>query len=71
RIVAVRDPSGSFLAWQRPLHQGVGLGPVWRALVFLTGLVPTLFVVTGMMMWLKKRRRNMPMSAVLAEEGAG
>ena len=71
RVVTVRDPSGSFLAWQRPLHQGAGLGPVWRALVFLTGLVPTLFVVTGVVMWLRKRQRHMPMSAVLAEEGAG
>lgn len=71
RVVTVRDPSGSFLAWQRPLHQGAGLGPVWRALVFLTGFVPTLFVVTGVVMWLKKRRRHMPMTAVLAEEGAG
>jgi uncharacterized iron-regulated membrane protein len=70
-VVTVRDPSQSFLAWQRPLHQGTGLGPVWRALVFLSGLVPTLFVVTGILMWLKKRKRHMPMSAVLAEEVAG
>ena len=69
RVVAVRDPSRGFLAWQRPLHQGAGLGPVWRALVFLTGLVPTLFVVTGILMWLRKRKRHMPMSAAMAEEG--
>jgi uncharacterized iron-regulated membrane protein len=71
RIVTVRDPSASFLAWQRPLHQGAGLGPAWRALVFLTGLVPTLFVVTGIVMWLRKRKQHMPMSAVMAKEGAG
>jgi uncharacterized iron-regulated membrane protein len=70
-IAAIRDPSSTFLAWQRPIHQGVGLGAVWRALVFLSGFVPTLFVVTGVVMWLKKRRRHIPMSAALAEEVVG
>jgi uncharacterized iron-regulated membrane protein len=69
-IVGQRDPSQSFLAWQRPVHQGTGLGPVWRALVFLSGFVPTLFVVTGVIMWAKKRRRRLPM-ATLVEEVAG
>ena len=71
RIVATRDPSGSFMAWQRPLHQGSGLGVVWQALVFLSGLVPALFVITGVIMWLKKRKRHLPMSAALAEEAVG
>jgi uncharacterized iron-regulated membrane protein len=39
--------------------------------VFLSGLVPALFVFTGVVMWLKKRKRHIPMSAVLAEETAG
>jgi hypothetical protein len=26
--------------------------------------VPTLFVVTGLVMWLKKRRRHVPMTAM-------
>jgi uncharacterized iron-regulated membrane protein len=69
-VVGQRDPSASFLAWQRPVHQGVGLGPVWRALVFLSGFVPTLFVVTGVIMWAKKRKRRLPM-ATLVEEVAG
>jgi uncharacterized iron-regulated membrane protein len=69
-VVGQRDPSQSFLAWQRPVHQGTGLGPVWRALVFLSGFVPTLFVVTGVIMWAKKRRRRLPM-ATLVEEVAG
>ena len=66
-VVGQRDPSTSFLAWQRPVHQGVGLGAVWRALVFLSGFVPSLFVVTGVIMWAKKRKRRLPM-ATLAEE---
>lgn len=72
-VLAVRDPSQSFLAWMRPVHQG-SLGVVWKFLVFLSGLVPSLFVVTGLVMWLKKRRRHVPMSAplpdALAEEAA-
>lgn len=70
-VVAKRDPSQSFMAWQRPLHQGSGLGAIWKALVFLSGLVPALFVVTGVIMWLKKRKRHLPMTAVLAEEAVG
>lgn len=67
KVIAVRDNSSSFLAWMRPVHQGSGLGVVWRFLVFLSGLVPTLFVVTGIIMWMKKRRRHVPMTARLEE----
>jgi uncharacterized iron-regulated membrane protein len=70
-VVAARDMSNSVMAWQRPLHQGSGLGAIWQFLVFLSGLVPALFVFTGVVMWLKKRKRHIPMSAVLAEETAG
>jgi uncharacterized iron-regulated membrane protein len=67
KVIGVRDNSASVLAWMRPLHQGTGLGVVYRFLVFLSGLVPTLFVVTGLIMWLKKRRRHVPMTATLEE----
>ena len=45
RIVSVIDPSDfnageTWLAWQRAMHAGAGLGPVWKALVFLVGLLP-------------------------------
>ncbi len=69
KVIATRDPSESFLAWQRPVHQGL-LGPVWRFLVFLSGFVPALFVVTGVVMWWKKYRRRIPMNAPLAEAAA-
>lgn len=71
QVVAKRDPSQNFLAWQRPLHQGSGLGAIWKALVFFSGLVPALFVITGVVMWVKKRQRRLPMTAALAEEAAG
>jgi uncharacterized iron-regulated membrane protein len=70
QVVAKRDPSENFLAWQRPLHQGSGLGAIWKALVFLSGLVPALFVITGVVMWVKKRQRRLPMTAALAQEAA-
>jgi uncharacterized iron-regulated membrane protein len=59
-ILAVQDPR-SFslgelvLAYQHALHEGGGLGPVWRLLVFLSGFLPLVFAITGTMMWLKKR----------------
>ena len=62
-VLAVRDPSERFQSWMRPVHQG-SLGPVWRFLVFLSGLVPALFVTTGLIMWWKKRQRHMPMTAM-------
>jgi len=63
-VVSVRDPSQRFMAWMRPVHDGSTLGPVWRFLVFLSGLVPLLFVVTGMIMWAKKRKRRVPMTTL-------
>lgn len=30
-------------------------GPVWASLVTLTGIFPTVFAITGIVMWLRKR----------------
>jgi uncharacterized iron-regulated membrane protein len=67
KVISVRDPSANFMAWMRPVHQG-SLGPVWQFLVFLSGLVPSLFIVTGLIMWWKKRKRHVPMSMPIAED---
>ena len=73
QIIATRDNSEHFLAWMRPVHDG-SLNAVWRFLVFLSGLVPTLFLVTGLVMWWKKRQRRAPMTAmtddITADEAA-
>ena len=71
KVISVRDPSANVMAWMRPVHQGSfqgSLGPVWQFLVFLSGLVPSLFVVTGMIMWWKKRKRHVPMSMPVADD---
>jgi uncharacterized iron-regulated membrane protein len=73
RNVAVNPYTGSVLTPPRAagtldrraielLHGGEGLGPIWKFLVFLTGFLPLIFVVTGLTMWLKKRKARMPMS---------
>jgi uncharacterized iron-regulated membrane protein len=42
-------------SWIRWIHEGSHSGPVWAVIVFLTGVFPTLFAVTGTIMWLRKR----------------
>jgi uncharacterized iron-regulated membrane protein len=52
---ATRSGGDNFLVMQRLLHEGSVLGPVGRALLFIAGLLPALFVITGTLMWLRKR----------------
>lgn len=63
KVIEVRDPRSlsagdTFAFYQRPLHYGFGWGPVWQFLVFLSGLLPLLFSVTGITMWWMKRQRR-------------
>jgi uncharacterized iron-regulated membrane protein len=71
-VLGVNDPlaKGDIMAWQRPLHQGAGLGAIWRVLVFLVGFMPALFVATGITMWVKKCRQRISMSVPLVGEMA-
>lgn len=60
-VLELRDPRAftageTFIAWQHAVHAGEGLGWLWRILVFLSGLLPMLFTVTGISMWWLKRR---------------
>ncbi|MCA0302488.1 MAG: PepSY domain-containing protein [Proteobacteria bacterium] len=47
-----------FLAWQRALHYGLGLGPFYKFLVFVSGVIIPLFAITGFFMWWIKRRNR-------------
>jgi uncharacterized iron-regulated membrane protein len=42
--------------WVRWIHEGSHSGPVWQFIVFLTGVFPLVFVVTGAIMWWRGRR---------------
>jgi uncharacterized iron-regulated membrane protein len=60
-VIETLDPRNftvgeTIMAWQRPLHAGAGLGGVYRFLVFLSGLMPVAFAITGIAMWLYKQR---------------
>jgi uncharacterized iron-regulated membrane protein len=63
-IMNVRDPrrfalGDTLMAWQRTVHDGRAFGAVWAFLVFLSGLLPPLFAVTGTAMWWLKRRNRL------------
>jgi uncharacterized iron-regulated membrane protein len=65
RVVETLDPRGfsageRLLAAQHAMHAGQGFGPVWKILVFLSGLLPALFAATGIAMWLRRRRLAAP-----------
>jgi uncharacterized iron-regulated membrane protein len=67
-VIALRDPrtfklGDSIMAWQRTLHDGRAIGPVWAFLVFFSGLMPPLFAVTGTAMWWPRRRARMQVRA--------
>ena len=54
--VAPGPQSGDRAAsWIRWIHEGSHSGPVWATIVFLTGVFPTIFAITGVIMWLRKR----------------
>lgn len=42
-------------SWIRWIHEGSHSGPIWSVIVFLTGVFPTIFAITGVIMWLRKR----------------
>ncbi|WP_377811575.1 PepSY-associated TM helix domain-containing protein (plasmid) [Azospirillum sp. A29] len=75
QVAEVRDPAAysageTLIAWQRPLHAGEGLGALWKWAVFLSGILPPLFAVTGTLMWWLKRKarraKNAERAAALA-----
>jgi uncharacterized iron-regulated membrane protein len=59
-LVYVDDPRDyeigeKVVIWQRLLHSGIGLGVIYKFLVFVSGFLPLLFAITGLRMWWLKR----------------
>jgi uncharacterized iron-regulated membrane protein len=56
-LTKVVPQSGDKIAqWIRWIHEGSHSGVLWQILVFLCGVLPTGFAVTGTMIWLRKRK---------------
>jgi uncharacterized iron-regulated membrane protein len=52
----VTPQSGDRIAlWIRWIHEGSHSGVLWQILVFLCGVLPTGFAITGTMIWLRRR----------------
>ena len=67
RVISVRDPrtqgaAATTLAWLRALHYGDVFWLPWRALVTLCGLALSLLALTGVALWLLKRRNRQRLS---------
>lgn len=68
KIMQERDPitdaaGDVFLQWLYPLHNGEAFGVAGRIIIVITGLVPLLLYVTGVIRWLQKRKAKMKHSA--------
>lgn len=60
-VLSTRNPrqeqSGdTFINWLHPLHNGEIGGMTGRLLVFVSGFIPAILYVTGIIRWLQKRR---------------
>ncbi len=56
-------PAGSAMfEWLYPLHTGTLLGPAYRAILVLAGLVPMLSLATGFILWRTRARARQKMS---------
>lgn len=61
KVLAIRDPKRftageTFLNLMWPLHNGEALGLTGRILVVITGYLPLLLYITGIVRWRQKRR---------------
>lgn len=60
-IIKVKDPNSAtagetFINWQFPLHTGEAFGMIGRLLVFFSGITTLLLVITGTIIWYRKKR---------------
>lgn len=55
----LRAPAGDrFLGALYPLHSGQAFGAAGRGLISVSGLMPAVFLATGLLMWRKRSRRS-------------
>ncbi len=57
-------------SWIRWIHEGSHSGAIWAAIVFLTGVFPTIFAITGVIMWLRKRAARKTLESKDIRRGA-
>jgi uncharacterized iron-regulated membrane protein len=48
----------TFTQTMRRIHDGTGMPVVWQIIIFVGGILPALLAVTGILMWLRMRRRR-------------
>ena len=48
----------TFARTMRRIHDGTGMPFAWQAIIFIGGILPALLAVTGILMWLRMRRRR-------------
>jgi uncharacterized iron-regulated membrane protein len=63
KILGVRDPLRApggdvFLNWLFPLHSGEAFGKAGRIFISVFGLAPVLFLVTGLAVWTKRKKKH-------------
>jgi uncharacterized iron-regulated membrane protein len=63
-------PGDRVAALIRGIHEGSRGGPVWQAVVFLCGIFPLVFAVTGIAIWLQRRARRAAISRMPAIEAS-
>lgn len=64
RVLSVIDPERArggdrLLSWMFPLHTGEAFGLAGRIFISLFGLAPLAFFVTGLVVWIKVRRKKL------------
>jgi uncharacterized iron-regulated membrane protein len=60
--------SGDRIAqWIRWIHEGSHAGLLWQVLVFLCGVLPMVFAVTGTMIWLRSQRARVTRGDIAAQ----
>ncbi|MBN9584356.1 MAG: hypothetical protein BGN84_11830 [Afipia sp. 62-7] len=57
-------------SWIRWLHEGSHAGPIWQFAVFVTGLMPAVLGITGILIWLRQRRQRALMQAKASPSAA-